>query len=248
MSHTFTLVGTSNVLTTTYYPPIDLDPRYEYALGLIGLHTYNTIPNIYEGQNKFYYGDKVLTIPTGAYEVTDIETFLQDSLSKPTSSLKERNSIISVKPNNSTLKCEISSKFSIDFSKDDSIGHMLGFSKRTLEANKKHESDIPVQIIKVVTIRIECNITTAARIDNITLELVDQDGDPVNFRGEKIVVRLELKKIGLVFKHKNNSLTTRTISSLQPSNQLTPVNVAFLQSLGFHVKNGKVGNIRRIKV
>ncbi|KAK9720488.1 hypothetical protein QE152_g22067 [Popillia japonica] len=231
MSRTFTLIGTSNVLTATYYPPIELNPNYEYAVGLIGLHTYNTIPNIYEGQNKFYYGNESVTIPTGAYEVTDIEDFLQQSIAK------NKDGVISLKPNNSTQKCEISSKFTIDFTKADSIGRMLGFSSKVLAPNEAHESDLPVQIIKVVTIRVECNITAAAfygahlshtlyefapsvepgysinieprniiylpisttHIDKITLRLIDQDGDPVNFRGETIVIRLELKKYGARF-------------------------------------------------
>lgn len=234
MSHTFTLRGTSNELAATYYPPIDLDPKHEYALGLIGLHTYNTIPNIYDGHNKFYYDNQVLIIPTGAYEVTDLEAFLKDSLA---SGVSDKDTVISLKPNNSTLKCEIISKFAIDFTKSDSIGRMLGFSEKLLQPKVKHESDMPIQIIKVVTIRVECNITTAAfyddrlshtlyefapsvepgfsinieprniiylpinttRIDNITLKLIDQDGDPVDFRGEKIVVRLELKKYGSEF-------------------------------------------------
>lgn len=32
------------------------------------------------------------------------------------------------------------------------------------------------------------------RIDNITVTLIDQDGDPVDFRGEQIIVTLELKR------------------------------------------------------
>lgn len=224
MSRTFTLKGTSNVLSADYYPPIDLKPESEYALGLIGFHTYNSIPNIDHNTNKFYYdNDKVVAIPVGSYEITDIEEYLQSILSK---------AAISLKPNNNTLKCEIKSKFVVNFKPDDSIGRMLGFSARVLQANAKHESDLPVKIIKVVTIRIECNITTSAyyntslshtlyefapqvepgysinivpqhiiflpvlprSIDNITLRLLDQNGDPVNFRGEEIVVRLELKK------------------------------------------------------
>lgn len=235
MSHTFTLVGRSNRLSSIYYPPIDLDTRYEYALGLIGFHTYNTIPNIFEGQNKFYYENEVITIPTGSYEITDLESYLQDVLN--TGAGGGGGGVLSLKPNNSTLKCEITSKFSIDFTKDDSIGRMLGFSRKVIEANKKHESDMPIQIIKVVTIRVECNITTSAfyearlshtlyefapsvepgysiniepkniiylpinttRIDNITLRIVDQDGDPVDFRGEQVVIRLELKRYGTGF-------------------------------------------------
>lgn len=224
MSCTFTLKGTGNVLSANYYPPIDLDPSSEYALGLIGFHTYNSIPNIDRNTNKFYYDDgKVVTIPTGSYEISDVESYLQETLGK---------AAISLKPNNNTLKCEVKSKFNVNFIPDDSIGRMLGFSAKVLPANTKHESDLPVKIIKVVTIRIECNITTSAyynaslshtlyefapqvepgysinivpqhiiflpvlprRIDNITLTLLDQNGDPVNFRGEEIVIRLELKK------------------------------------------------------
>lgn len=36
---------------------------------------------------------------------------------------------------------------------------------------------------------------TSNQIDNITLQIVDQDGEPIDFRGEKIVVRLELKRL-----------------------------------------------------
>lgn len=225
MSRTFTLKGTDNVLSADYYPPIDLDPGSEYALGLIGFHSYNSIPNIDHNANKLYYdNDKIVAIPVGSYEITDIEEYLQSVLSKEA---------ISLKPNNNTLKCEIKSKFNINFIPNDSIGRMLGFSAKILAANTKHESDLPVKIIKVVTIRIECNVTTSAyyngslshtlyefapqaepgysinivpqhiiflpvlprRIDNITLTLLDQNGDPVNFRGEEIVIRLELKKI-----------------------------------------------------
>lgn len=233
MSSTFTLKSLSNVLTANYYPPIELDDRYEYAVGLIGLHTYNTIPNIYDGNNKFYYDDQVIIIPTGSYEISDVEAYIQKHLSPPNDNTSDKNELLSIKPNNNTLRCEIMSFFSIDFRPSDSIGHMLGFSKRLLTAKKSYESDLPVQIIKVVTIRIEANIVTSTYYDThlshtlfefspsvepgysinieprniiylpintktistISLRLLDQDGDPVDFRGEQIVVRLELKRL-----------------------------------------------------
>lgn len=230
MSYTFTLTGTSSTLSTDYYPPIDLDPKHNYVMGLIGFNSYNSIPNINEKANKFYYdNDKVITMPTGAYEISDIEKYIKGQLSVK----DDDDDTFSLKPNNNTLKSEIKCKYIINFKPDDSIGRILGFSAKILPANAKHESDLPVQIIKVVTIRIECNITTSAyynkrlshtlyefapqvepgysinitpnpviylpvnskRIDNITLKLLDQDGDEVDFRGEKTVVRLELKKL-----------------------------------------------------
>lgn len=89
----------------------------------------------------------------------------------------------------------------------------------------------PVNILTVNSIRIECNITTNAFINNkrvhtiheffpnvapgykiieipnsiiylpvtiqsiasLTLKIVDQNGDLVNFRGEKILIRLHLR-------------------------------------------------------
>lgn len=52
MSQTFTLTGRTSELSTYFYPPIKLDPKYEYAIALVGFHTYNSIPNIEEGANK----------------------------------------------------------------------------------------------------------------------------------------------------------------------------------------------------
>lgn len=224
MSHTFTLQSTSNILQASYYPPIDVSDR-KYCLALIGLHTYNTIPNIEEGFNKFYYNNnQVITIPTGIYEISDIEKYLRTHM-------QEEN--ISLKANNNTIKCELKCNFDVDFKPIDSIGKLLGFSGRQiLKAKQLHVSDLPVSIIKVTSIRVECNIISGAYYDNklshtlfefspqtdpgcaivieprnhiylpvntnsissIILRLVDQDGDLVNFRGEKVLIRLELKQ------------------------------------------------------
>lgn len=265
-STTFTLRGVGHVLSSDYFPPIELDSSETYALGLIGLYTYHSIPNVIEGANKFYYDDKVITIPVGSYEINNIEDYINEKLKNEkndggniegafsvisvpaAAALPEINNIVdyindgdrnngdafSLKANNNTLQCEIKSKYCINFEHDDSIGRMLGFSPKILVENVKHESDLPVQIIKVETIRVECSITSSAyynaqashtlyefspqvepgfaiviepqhviylpinkrdRIDNITLTLLDQQGRPVDFRGEQIVIRLELKKM-----------------------------------------------------
>lgn len=235
MSYTFTIIGTSSVLSTDYYPPIDLDPNSRYTLGLIGLYTYNTVPNVTEENNKFYYDNDIpITVPDGSYEISDIEQYLKEQLSVK----DDDEDTFSLKPNNNTLKCMLKSKFQVNFEHKDSIGRMLGFSSKILPPNEKHESDLPVQIIKVQTIRVECSVTTSAyydsrlshtlyefapqvepgfsiniepqhviylpinrrdSIDNITLTLVDQDSRPVNFRGEQIVIRLELKRDGSIY-------------------------------------------------
>jgi hypothetical protein len=223
MSMTFTLSGRQSTLCGTYYPPVELDAERKYALGLISFNSYNTIPNV---DNKFfYYGDnEKLPIPTGSYEINDLEQFLQKKLGVDE---------IILKPNNNTLKCELFTKnLMVDFRPDDSLHDLLGFSKKILVNGEQHHSDLPVKIIKVTTIRVDSNITAGAyrndslmhtihefapnvapgfaikeqpghiiympvnvkNINNITLNILDQDGDEINFRGELIEIRLELKE------------------------------------------------------
>ena len=238
MSQTFTLKGRSHRLEAVFTPPIELDPKYDYSLALISLNTWNTIPNIEVGKNKIYYREnnqeKVLKIPTGSYELEDIETLIHNHITEPEATLIEKNRVFSLKPNNNTLKCELKSVYDLNFEPKDSIAKLLGFSPRVLKAGVLHESDLPVEIIQVVTIRVECNIISGSyytnnpshtlyefsptvdpgysinieprnliflpvnekKLYNITLNLLDQDSRPVNFRGEEVVIRLELRRNG----------------------------------------------------
>lgn len=233
MSQTFTLTGVGNVLSATYFPPIDLDRNYQYGLGLVGFYGCNSIRNIFEGNNKFYYTVdgvfKEITIPSGAYEVEEINRVLQKRINEPSNSMN-----FTLRPNNNTLKCEIKTVYDIDFTKSDSIGRMLGFSPKLYKGGGVHESDLDVQIVNATNIDVECNLTGGAyrnsvlshtifefnvhvepgyklvkepatiiylpvlahQIDNITLRLVDQDGQLVDFGEEKVTIRLELKKYG----------------------------------------------------
>ncbi|KYN12121.1 hypothetical protein ALC57_15714, partial [Trachymyrmex cornetzi] len=54
----------------------------DYELGLAIFETYNTIPNVNESNNKFYFAkdDAEITIPKGSYEVRDISEFLKRAI------------------------------------------------------------------------------------------------------------------------------------------------------------------------
>lgn len=158
MSLLLTIHGRESVLYENYYPPIELDKNFDYCIGLVGFYSCNTIQNVDETNNIFVFtteeGNTITeTLPPGVYEITGIESYLQKKLGEDT---------ISIIANNNTIKCEIKCKFGIDFSVKNSMGKLLGFSEKFLEANILHESDEPVTIQKVYTIRIECNIVTGA--------------------------------------------------------------------------------------
>lgn len=245
MSHTFTISSCSSVLSADFYPPIELDSTANYGLGLLGFYSYNSIFNVDEKNNQFSYKitsrtDAVLhRLPPGAYEIDEIHKAMLQALKSDKSRVgvqEDDEELFSLRANNNTLKCEIRSKYEINFDQKNSIGKLLGFEAIRLQPNKIHESTQPVDIMKVRIIRVDCNIVYGAYlngekahtlfefdidvepgyklskepqniiympvrlaahqfIENITLRILDDNGDLINFQGEKIIVKLELKKI-----------------------------------------------------
>lgn len=171
MSFIFTLSDRQSVLSTNIHPPIELDPKKTYVLGFIAFFSYNSIPNVDSSNNKFHYEDQVIEIPEGSYEVRDIERYLQLHIKEndkkllkktttETSQKKEPATVLDLKANNNTLRCEIKSNKTIDFSKKDSIGSLLGFHQQKLLKSKRHISEEPINIFKINCIQIECNLVT----------------------------------------------------------------------------------------
>lgn len=178
-SFTLTLSGTSSVLQAHYFPPIELLPSKSYSLGFIGLLTFNSIPNIDTGKNKFYVGDEVIIIPTGTYEIEDIANYLNEVLN-------QKEIYIELIPNEKTLCSELKCNKDVNFIPDDSIGTLLGFSPRVLVSKKLHSSDLPVAILHINSIRLECNITSGAYI-NERCEPTIHEFFPIVPRGYKVV-------------------------------------------------------------
>lgn len=140
------------MLTCDVFPPLDTSEG-DWEIGLVDLSTFNSIPNIENNvNNKFYYGDnQEIIIEQGAYEIQDIESYIINQL-------KGKGVVFSLKANNNTLKAEIFCSEKIDFTKKHSLRELLGFNEKILDKNVKYSSDNPVNIIKVNTIRVECNV------------------------------------------------------------------------------------------
>jgi len=235
-SCTVSISSASSTLRSTLFPPLQLKENKQWEIALLDFTTYNSIPNIIEGvNNSFYYVKnkdsqgtlqprEVFKFQTGSYEISDINEELQRNLGKDA---------IELKANNNNLRSEIKCKYYIDFAQPGSIGPLLGFplNSAILEPNVVHTSVTTVNIIKVNTINITCNIVQGAykdgsnqhilhtfyptvppgfkivekphnliylplnttRVSDIVLNVLDQDGDIVDFRGEVITIRLHIR-------------------------------------------------------
>lgn len=159
MSRILSFSGNESSLTANYFPPIDLTTPYE--CGLVSLFTYNSIPNVDESNNLFHVGNQTIVLAEGAYELEAIAEYIETYLRE-----KKSNIIVNIRANTNTLRTEVKSTHPVYFNKERSIGSLLGFSKRIIEPNKMVESDLPVNINRVNSIRVECNIITGAYHNN----------------------------------------------------------------------------------
>lgn len=163
MSLTLSLHARSSLIEVDYFPPIDLNNR-NYELALLNFETFNSIPNIDETNNKFYYNETdVIEIPKGSYEIENIEEYIRLKLKEKH---KYDESAFYLHANKLTLKCELYSVFDVDFTKENNIGTLLGFKNIRLERKKKHKSEFIINIFKVNSIQITCNITSGSFNNN----------------------------------------------------------------------------------
>lgn len=234
-SYTVSLTGTSSTLRSILFPALRLEKDKLWEAALLDLTTYNSIPNVTEGVNNkiHYYKTKdknkysdleEYSLPTGAYEIDDINEAIQKHMGKDN---------ITIKGNNNTMKAEIKSKFYIDFTKEHSIGSLLGFPKTTeiLQPDIDHTGNETVNVMKVNSIDVTCNIIhgsyrdgenthilhtfyptvapgfkivekpqnlvylplNASYISDIVVNILDQDGNHIDFRQEPITIRIHIK-------------------------------------------------------
>lgn len=237
-SYTVCINSSSSTLRTSLFPALSLDNGKEWEVALLDFTTYNSIPNVTEGENNqiHYFKEKTedgklksfltATLETGAYEIEDINQELQKQMGKHN---------IEIKANNNVLRSELKSKYYIDFTQEQSLGSLLGFPKSmgVLKPDKSYLGKETVKIIKVNTINLTCNIVHGSYrdgvnehilhtfsptvapgfkiiekphnlvylplntryISDINLNVLDQDGNLVDFRGETVSIRIHIKSV-----------------------------------------------------
>jgi hypothetical protein len=163
MERTIELTGTSSELSAYFNPPLTkhLISR-SMKIGLLSIVTYNTLPNIEAGVNNGFHFthngvQKSVFLPTGTYEIKDIEAALLEEMTK----LEVKFFIISDKV---LQKCIIQcGKINIDFTKKNSFRSLLCFKSAVLKfaANKdviEHIADNLVNMNYLISINVEVDI------------------------------------------------------------------------------------------
>lgn len=232
MSRTISLSGTSSILKANFYPPIVLEEDKEYGIGLIDFHTFNSIPNVNETNNKIKIGKVNLDIPTGSYEIEELESWINSELKRKNPAITK--DVFHLRGNLNTMKCEMQCDGEdVDLTSFTSLAPLIGFSRAVFKKSQKHESVNPVQITWVDDIRIECSLATNSfhndqltsvvysffpdvpvgfkiiqrpstiiyyplntdTISEITVRIIDQKNRLIDFRRERITLRLHLKQL-----------------------------------------------------
>lgn len=160
-SFTITLTGNTSELSTSFFPEIILDEKYEYSCGLLDFTTYQSIPNITQSNNKLYFAHNktisLITIPVGSYEIVDLLDYIKKEFTTMEISFEYEVNKNTLR----TLKC--SDNLLFDYA--DSVHQVLGFTCKGILANRLRESEQVIKISNSNVIRIECNIVSGAYIN-----------------------------------------------------------------------------------
>lgn len=182
-SITLTVAGKTSSLDAYFYPEIELDEQYSYSCCLLGFYTYNSIANVYEKNNKFYFSKnggeifEYVAIPVGSYEIDEILQILNNELNS-------RNAKISISSDKHTMTCNLVTSCTIDFTKSDCIGPILGFKRRIVEVGKS-KSDMLIDIQRVKTLRLDCDLISGSYHNGMKTHTI-YEFDPMVDPGYKI--------------------------------------------------------------
>lgn len=161
-SLTIALTGSTSVISENFFPQIELKRNYECAL--IDFYTFNSIPNVDMSNNLFHIGNKVIEIPVGSYEFEDITKYIFNKLKE-----YKLDDSVRIECNLNTFQVQVVTKNeTVYFNHERTVGQLFGFNKRKLRPHNDeiYNSDNPINILKINSIRLECNIISGSYVGN----------------------------------------------------------------------------------
>ena len=166
---TFILSGDKSEFTVSHHS-VTLDKNKKYEAALVSLDTYNSIPNIIEGENnKLRYSSdngetwKTIALNTGSYELAAINHEIKRQLLAN----GDRDIAVTITGNVSRLTSIVSIEnplYKVDFSVSHSIGSILGFEPIVLGYGYNESSSI-VNIMPVNSILVNIDIIMGSNVN-----------------------------------------------------------------------------------
>lgn len=159
--------GSSQNFTVYMKPPLILDASDTYEIALMNASIWYSWYNINSSNQIFRYYNgtewKTITIPPGAYNITDINTYIQKIIAR---SDGERNKdSIAFIPNYNTIHSEVVLKngYKIDFTVKNSLRAVLGFDSKIVDSTS--DSDSLVDITHVNSVLVHCDLVSESYIN-----------------------------------------------------------------------------------
>ena len=168
--------GYQSSFNTLFNPKIELDRNKVYEIALVNLETYYSFPNIDDSNNIFVYShDQGVTwtkikIPTGSYEIDDLNNTLRFEMEKRGHYDEVNNdSYISKSANSNTLKSIliIAPGYQIDFNQPYNLSKVLGFTGNKY-VEGFHESENVVNILSINSILVNIDIIGGSYVNGTT--------------------------------------------------------------------------------
>lgn len=179
----FPFIITGNLTNGTSFTqqleqPLKLNPNATHRMYVKSFSAWQNIPNIYLNQNNnFTYivpantasnttsapVSKSINIPAGAYQISDINTYIQTQMTNNNDYISTANAAnpyyITLAVNLPTQQVLITllSGFKVDFTQPNSVNALLGFNSRVLSLTSNY-SDNLVDINPIQNISIYCSI------------------------------------------------------------------------------------------
>lgn len=172
-------IGNTSVLQADFFPEITLDPNANYCCALLDFSSYNSIPNIINGENSdfvFKVGtvarEHTISLPTSMYEIEDILKYLK---------LELRRISVSLQYEINQASATVQIQFNADITwTGGTLLNVIGFKFKEGETThqfKKNYFCNSTHIAKITNIdliRIECDIIHDAYINGKSCHTIHQ--------------------------------------------------------------------------
>ena len=198
----------------------------DYILSLLRLETSAFFPNITEENNMFYYSpDKELKFQTGAYDIEDINKYIQNFI-------PDENIKIDLNKSSGHVLIKLKNGYKIDFTKNKTFRKMLGFDANILDKPLNISENI-CNVISSQKIFITCDIIKGSYLNDkrssilysfsnnyqygelislklsdkeshllrekrfqiINFSFMDDEGKPIDFQGNSVNMTIRIQEI-----------------------------------------------------